>query len=91
MGPHRRQDRKADARGLSRPGVSEGRATRSQTREEATGGVAPESPASAPADPRPPSPSLDDLERLERLAGLHKSGVLTDEEFATMKTRLVNP
>jgi hypothetical protein len=53
--------------------------------------VAPESPVSAPADTRPPSPSLDDLERLERLAGLHKSGVLTDEEFATMKTRLVNP
>ena len=49
------------------------------------------SPASALADPRPPSPSLDDLERLERLGGLHKSGVLTDEEFATMKTRLVDP
>jgi len=67
------------------------RTARSQTREGATGGMAPEPPASAPADPRPPAPSLDDLERLERLAGLHKSGVLTDEEFATMKTRLVNP
>jgi hypothetical protein len=67
------------------------RTARSQAGEEATGGVAPESPVSAPADTRPPSPSLDDLERLERLAGLHKSGVLTDEEFATMKTRLVNP
>ena len=65
------------------------RAARSQTSEEATGGTA--SPASAPADPRPPAPSLDDLERLERLGGLHKSGVLTDEEFATMKTRLVEP
>ena len=53
--------------------------------------MAPESPVSAPADPRPPATSLDDLERLERLAGLHESGVLTDEEFATMKTRLVNP
>jgi hypothetical protein len=53
--------------------------------------MAPASAASAPADPRPPAPSLDDLERLERLGGLHKSGVLTDEEFATMKTRLVEP
>ena len=53
--------------------------------------VRPASPASALADPRPPSPSLDDLERLERLGSLHKSGVLTDEEFATMKTRLVEP
>jgi hypothetical protein len=53
--------------------------------------MAPESPVPAPADPRPPAPSLDDLERLERLAGLHKSGVLTDEEFAAMKARLVNP
>ena len=67
------------------------RAARSETKEEATGGMAPASAASAPADPRPPAPSLDDLERLERLAGLHKSGVLTDEEFATMKTRLVEP
>ena len=39
-------------------------------------------PAAAPAD---------DLDRLERLADMHARGVLTDEEFATMKSRLVNP
>ena len=67
------------------------RTARSQATEAATAGVEPESPASAPADPRPPAPSLDDLERLERLADLHKSGVLTDDEFTTMKARLVRP
>jgi hypothetical protein len=67
------------------------RTARSREAEAATGAAAPEPPAPASADPRPPVPSLDDLERLERLAGLHQSGALTDEEFAVMKARLVNP
>jgi len=43
----------------------------------------------APAHPSPLPPSHDDLDRLERLADLHDRGVLTDEEFETMKARLV--
>jgi hypothetical protein len=83
-------DRGRSAAGAARSARAE-RTARSQAAEAATGEVAPESPVSAPADPRPSAPSLDDLERLERLASLHRSGVLTDEELATMKARLVNP
>lgn len=36
-----------------------------------------------------PSPSV--TEELERLAALHKSGMLTDEEFKALKARLLNP
>ena len=53
--------------------------------------AAPEQAVPAPTHPSPPAPSLDDLDRLERLAGLHQNGVLTDEEFATMKARLISP
>jgi hypothetical protein len=67
------------------------RTARSRAGEAATVDAAHHMPASAPADPRPPAPSLDDLERLERLAGLHQSGVLSDEEYATMKAWLINP
>ena len=49
------------------------------------------SPVAAAADVAPPRGALDDLDRLERLADMHGRGVLTDEEFATMKARLVNP
>jgi hypothetical protein len=38
---------------------------------------------------RAPSGSPDDLTRLERLAELHRSGDLTDEEFAAAKRRLL--
>ena len=65
------------------------RIARSQAAGAAQDGMASESPAPAPAAPRPSAPSLEDLERLERLAGLHQSGALTDEEFATMKSRVV--
>lgn len=42
-------------------------------------------------DPPLQAPPPDDLDRLERLADMHERGVLTDEEFATMKARLVGP
>jgi hypothetical protein len=31
------------------------------------------------------------VDELERLAGLHDSGVLTDEEFAAEKSRVLGP
>jgi hypothetical protein len=54
------------------------------------GGSAGPPPASA-APPAPVSraPSDDTVSRLERLAALHKQGVLTDEEFAQQKKKLL--
>jgi len=65
------------------------RTARSQAPDPATIAVASEPAAPASTPPSPPAPSFDDLDRLERLGGLHQKGVLTDEEFATMKARLV--
>jgi hypothetical protein len=57
---------------------------------------APGSPAEGepPAPPAPPAPPVTDREdarlaRLERLGELHEKGVLTDEEFAAEKRRLL--
>jgi Short C-terminal domain len=55
-------------------------------------GVAADTPpVAAAASAAPSAGAFDDLDRLERLAEMHERGVLTDEEFATMKSRLVNP
>jgi Short C-terminal domain len=51
------------------------------------GGSVP--PPAAPTPPRPPSMSDDTVSRLERLAALHHQGVLTDEEFAQQKAKLL--
>jgi hypothetical protein len=54
------------------------------------GSVAPPAPAPAPAPPAAPAPTDDTVSRLERLAALHTQGVLTDEEFAQQKARLLD-
>lgn len=45
------------------------------------------------AEPQPapaaPAPAVDPVEQLSRLADLHDRGVLTDEEFAAQKARLL--
>jgi membrane protease subunit (stomatin/prohibitin family) len=43
-------------------------------------------PAQAPA----PAPEEDPIARLKELGGLHDSGVLTDEEFAAAKAKILN-
>ena len=43
--------------------------------------------APAPAAPAPPAP--DPIEQLKELAQLHQQGVLTDEEFAAQKAKLL--
>jgi hypothetical protein len=43
-------------------------------------------PAAAPA----PAQEGDPMERLAQLGDLHKSGVLTDEEFAVAKAKILN-
>jgi Short C-terminal domain len=49
-------------------------------------------PPPAPGTPAPPptaAPSDDTVSRLERLAALHAQGVLTDDEFAQQKAKLL--
>lgn len=46
-------------------------------------------PAAAPApEPAPAGPSL--IDQLKGLGDLHASGVLTDEEFAAQKAKILN-
>jgi Short C-terminal domain len=46
----------------------------------------PAEPAYAP----PPAPAVDPIEQLQKLGALHEQGVLTDEEFAVQKSKLLN-
>jgi hypothetical protein len=41
------------------------------------------------ADPGPAAPATDPIAQLKDLGELHAQGVLTDEEFATQKARLL--
>src|SRR5439155_11910601 len=73
------------------PGVQRGDAMREQ-REHREAARARKSaagaPAAAPAVPAgPPNQAID---HLDRLVALHDSGELTDTEFATAKTRVMN-
>lgn len=42
----------------------------------------------APAPPAP-APEVDPIERLKELGQLHESGVLTDQEFAAEKAKIL--
>ncbi|HEY7952708.1 MAG TPA: SHOCT domain-containing protein [Solirubrobacteraceae bacterium] len=44
----------------------------------------PPAPAAAPA-----APEVDPIERLKELGQLHESGVLTDQEFADAKAKIL--
>ncbi|HEY7105292.1 MAG TPA: SHOCT domain-containing protein [Acidimicrobiia bacterium] len=47
-------------------------------------------PPPAPAAAPPPAPAADDMaEQLTKLAQLHDSGVLTDDEFAASKAKVL--
>jgi hypothetical protein len=44
----------------------------------------------APAPAAPPADSMDDkIEQLKQLGALHAQGILTDEEFAAQKAKLL--
>lgn len=77
---------------------------RQQKQEQATGtaqpgadGQAQASPASSPATPAAAAPSpeqgapapVDTVAELQKLASLHQSGLLTDDEFAKAKAKLL--
>ncbi len=46
-------------------------------------------PAPAYQEPAPAAPSPDPIEQLKQLGELHKQGILTDEEFAAQKAKLL--
>jgi hypothetical protein len=49
-----------------------------------------EQPPPAPAAPAAaPAPAPDPIQQLKELGELHKQGVLTDEEFAAQKAKLL--
>ncbi|HXC46503.1 MAG TPA: SHOCT domain-containing protein [Solirubrobacteraceae bacterium] len=51
--------------------------------------AAPQPQAYAPAPTQPPAPEADPIERLKQLGQLHESGVLTDQEFAEAKAKIL--
>lgn len=56
--------------------------------KQAAGAAPP--PAAAPAESPPPAGlSKEAMEQLGKLAELHKAGILTDDEFATQKARIL--
>lgn len=68
------------------------RSAESRAQEPYPPGEGASPPAPQPA--APPSPtggmSAEAMQRLQELAELHKQGVLTDEEFAAQKARLLS-
>jgi len=50
---------------------------------------APQEPAQAPPPPEPAAEAPDPLEQLKQLGELRDSGVLTQEEFAIQKARIL--
>lgn len=44
----------------------------------------------AQAAPAPAAPQEDPIEKLKELGALHEQGILTDEEFAAQKAKILN-
>ena len=47
-------------------------------------------PQYAPPPPPPAAPAADPIEQLKQLGELHAQGILTDEEFAAQKAKVLN-
>jgi hypothetical protein len=47
-------------------------------------------PAPAAELPPAPAPAADPYEELKKLGDLHAQGILTDEEFAAQKAKILN-
>jgi putative oligomerization/nucleic acid binding protein len=58
------------------------------TQEQQQAAAAPQQQAYA-APPAPPAQEVDPIERLKELGQLHESGVLTDQEFADAKAKIL--
>jgi transcription initiation factor TFIID subunit TAF12 len=58
--------------------------------QQAQAQLAAQQQAAAPPPPPPPAPGEDDMiNHLKQLADLHDQGILTDEEFAAQKARIL--
>jgi len=57
--------------------------------EQAAQAPAPQPPPPPPAPAPAPAPKDDMITQLERLGDLHEKGILTDEEFAAQKTKIL--
>jgi hypothetical protein len=88
-------------RGVARTAVIAGTATgvsnrvsRRQARRwgEQDAAAEPEPTYAAPPPPPPPpaAPAVDPIEQLKQLADLKSQGILTDEEFAVQKSKILN-
>ena len=79
-------------RGVARTAVVAGTATAVSgrvQRRQAQRWAQQEEPAAYEQAPAQPQPAADPIEKLKELGELHESGVLTDEEFATQKAKLL--
>jgi hypothetical protein len=87
-------------RGVARTAVIAGTATAASNRvsrrqaqrwsNQGSDAYADDQPAPQPAAaPAPAAPAPDPIEQLKGLADLHTQGVLTDEEFAAQKARIL--
>ena len=90
-------------RGMARTAVVAGTATAVSnrvSRRQAGRWAAQEAPPEQPPPPPPPgyapppqqayAPPPDRIQQLKDLGALHEQGVLTDEEFAEQKARVLN-
>jgi hypothetical protein len=85
-------------RGMARTAVVAGTATAVSNRvsrrqaerwaQQDSYGYGYQEPAPAPP-PAPAAPAADPIEQLKQLGALHQQGILTDEEFAAQKARLL--
>ena len=85
-------------RGIARTAVVAGTATAVSNRvsrrqaqrwgymDEPSGGGYEEAP---PPPPPPAAPAADPIEQLKQLGALHEQGILTDEEFAAQKAKIL--
>jgi hypothetical protein len=73
--------------------VSNARAEREQEAyyegQQSAVAAAPPAPAAPAAAPQPTGTTSDDIARLKQLGELHEQGVLTDDEFAREKARIL--
>ena len=82
-------------RGIARTAVISGTATAVSNRvsrrqaERWAGQDSPAYMANVPGEPAPEPAAPDPIEQLKDLGQLHQDGILTDEEFAAQKAKLL--
>jgi hypothetical protein len=87
-------------RGMARTAAVAGTATAVSNRvsrrqanrwaQQGSGGYEQEPEPAYAAPPAPVQPAVDPIEQLQKLGTLHDQGVLTDEEFAVQKSKILN-